>query len=256
MSEDRREKFESLLRDLESGRLRVAEKRDGQWTVNSSVKEGILEGFRLGRTVDMSVPGFSFFDKDTIPPRTFSPEDGLRIVPGGTTVRRGAYLAPGVIVMPPAYINIGAYVDSGSMVDSHAVVGSCAQVGKNVHLAATCQIGGVLEPAGALPVIIEDNAFIGGGCGIYEGTIVGEGAVIASGVVITRGTPIYDAVRSCYIRPDALGRLIVPPGAVVVSGSRPVAKAAAEGIQVYTPVILKYRDERTGASVNLEEALR
>ena len=161
-------------------------------------------------------------------------------------------------MMPPSYVNIGAYVDEGSMVDSHAVVGSCAQVGKHVHLAATCQIGGVLEPAGALPVIIEDDAFIGGGCGIYEGTIIGERAVIGSGVVITRGTPVFDAVNGCYIRPNEAGQLIIPAGAVVVSGTRPMTKGpgAAEGIHVYTPVIIKYRDSKTDTSVTLEDALR
>ncbi len=252
------EKFYEVLRQLEAGQIRVAEKKDGKWVVNSWIKEVILSGFRLGKTVDMSDGVFSFFDKDTIPPRRFTAADGVRIVPGGTTVRRGAYLAPSVIMMPPSYVNIGAYVDEGSMVDSHAVVGSCAQVGKHVHLAATCQIGGVLEPAGALPVIIEDDAFIGGGCGIYEGTIIGERAVIGSGVVITRGTPVFDAVNGCYIRPNEAGQLIIPAGAVVVSGTRPMTKGpgATEGIHVYTPVIIKYRDSKTDTSVTLEDALR
>ncbi len=253
-----RQKFYDTLRALEEGTVRVAERKDGNWVVNTWVKEVILSGFRLGERVDMSTGGFSFFDKDTIPMRQFSLEDNLRIVPGGTSVRRGAFVAPGVIVMPPAFINIGAYVDEGSMIDSHAVVGSCAQIGKRVHVAANCQVGGVLEPAGALPVIIEDDVFLGGGCGIYEGTLVRERAVIASGVMITRGTPVYDAVNGGFIRPDASGQLVIPAGAVVVGGSRPVTKgpAAAEGIQVYTPVIIKYRDERTDASVSLEEALR
>ena len=252
------EKFYDVIGRLESGELRVAEKRDGKWVVNSWIKEVILSGFRLGKMTDMSDGVFSFFDKDTIPPRRFTAGDGVRIVPGGTTVRRGAFLAPSVIVMPPSYVNIGAYVGENSMVDSHVIVGSCAQVGRHVHLAATCQIGGVLEPAGALPVIIEDEAFIGGGCGIYEGTIVSERAVIASGVVITRSTPVYDAVNGCYIRPNEDGQLVIPAGAVVVSGSRPMTKGpgAAEGIQVYTPVIIKYRDGRTDASVVLEDALR
>ena len=252
------DQFNDVIRRLESGEIRVAEKKDGRWIVNSWIKEVILSGFRLGKMTDMSDGIFSFFDKDTIPPRRFTMEDGIRIVPGGTTVRRGAYLAPSVIMMPPSFVNIGAYIGENSMVDSHAVVGSCAQVGRHVHLAATCQIGGVLEPAGALPVIVEDEAFIGGGCGIYEGTIIGERAVIASGVVITRSTPVYDAVNCCFIRPNENGQLVIPAGAVVVSGSRPMSKGpgAAEGIQVYTPVIIKYRDGKTDASVVLEDALR
>ena len=252
------ERFYEVIRQLEAGEIRVAEKTETGWKVNSWIKEVILSGFRLGKMTDMSEGLFSFFDKDTLPPRRFSLEDGIRIVPGGTSVRRGAYLAPSVIMMPPSYVNIGAYIGEGSMVDSHAVVGSCAQVGKHVHLAATCQIGGVLEPAGALPVIIEDDAFIGGGCGIYEGTIIGERAVIGSGGVITRGTPVFDAVNGGYIRPNADGQLVIPAGAVVVSGSRPMTKGpgAAEGIHVYTPVIIKYRDEKTDTSVVLEDALR
>lgn len=252
------EQFNDVIRRLEAGEIRVAEKKDGRWIVNSWIKEVILSGFRIGKMKDMSDGIFSFFDKDTIPPRRFTMEDGIRIVPGGTTVRRGAYLAPSVIMMPPSFVNIGAYIGENSMVDSHAVVGSCAQVGRHVHLAATCQIGGVLEPAGALPVIVEDEAFIGGGCGIYEGTIIGERAVIASGVVITRSTPVYDAVNGCFIRPNENGQLVIPAGAVVVSGSRPMTKGpgAAEGIHVYTPVIIKYRDGKTDASVVLEDALR
>ena len=252
------EKFYDVVEQLEKGTLRVAEKENGAWKVNTWVKEVILSGFRLGALTDMSLGPFAFFDKDTVPPRRFTAADGVRIVPGGSSIRRGAFLAPSVIVMPPAYVNIGAYIGEGSMVDSHAVVGSCAQVGKHVHLAATCQIGGVLEPAGALPVIIEDDAFIGGGCGIYEGTIIGERAVIGSGVVITRGTPVFDAVNGCYIRPNEAGQLIIPAGAVVVSGTRPMTKGpgAAEGIHVYTPVIIKYRDSKTDTSVTLEDALR
>ena len=252
------EHFYEVITALETGQLRVAEKVNGDWVVNSWVKEVILSGFRLGKVVDMSQGDFAFFDKDTIPLQSFDLEDRVRIVPGGTSIRRGAYLAPSVIVMPPAFVNIGAFVDENSMVDSHAVVGSCAQVGKHVHLVATCQIGGVLEPAGALPVIIEDEAFIGGGCGIYEGTIVRERAVIGSGVVITRGTPVYDAVNGDFIRPDAQGRLVIPEGAVVVSGSRPISKGPGReaGIQLYTPVIVKYRDSKTDASIALEEALR
>ena len=253
-----KERFFEICSDLEAGRIRVAEKVDGQWRVNMWIKEAILEGFRLGRLEDMSEGQFSFIDKDTIPVRRFAVEDRVRIVPGGSSVRRGAYLAPSVIVMPPAYVNIGAYVDEGSMIDSHALVGSCAQIGKNVHIAAAAQIGGVLEPVGAMPVIIEDNVFVGGNCGIYEGVLVKEGAVLGSGVIINRSTAVYDAVNGGWIRPDEDGRIVVPAGAVVVAGSRPVTKGpgAEAGIHVYTPVIVKYRDGKTDASVELEDLLR
>lgn len=243
---------------LERGEVRVAEKRGDDWVVNPEIKETILSGFRLGTLEQMGEGAFSFIDKDTFPPRQFGLQDRVRIVPGGTTVRRGAYLAPSVIVMPPAYINVGAYVDEGTMVDSHALVGSCAQIGKRVHIAAAAQIGGVLEPAGALPVIVEDDVFIGGNCGVYEGVIVKAGAVLGSGVILNRSTALYDAVKGEYIRTDAAGRLIVPGNAVVVAGSRPVSseKGREAGIQIYTPVIVKYKDARTSASVALEEALR
>lgn len=253
-----KERFFEICNDLEAGRIRVAEKVDGQWHVNMWIKEAILEGFRLGKLEDMSEGQFSFIDKDTIPVRRFAVEDRVRIVPGGSSVRRGAYLAPSVIVMPPAYVNIGAYVDEGSMIDSHALVGSCAQIGKNVHIAAAAQIGGVLEPVGAMPVIIEDNVFVGGNCGIYEGVLVKEGAVLGSGVIINRATAVYDDVNGGWIRPDEDGRIVVPAGAVVVAGSRPVTKGpgAEAGIHVYTPVIVKYRDGKTDASVELEDLLR
>jgi len=253
-----KERFLEVCADLESGKIRVAEKIDGQWVVNSWIKETILAGFRFGALADMSEGQFSFIDKDTIPVRRFTVEDHVRIVPGGSSVRRGAFLAPSVIMMPPAYVNIGAYVDAGSMIDSHALVGSCAQIGKNVHIAAAAQIGGVLEPVGAMPVIIEDNVFVGGNCGIYEGVLAGEGAVLGSGVIINRSTALYDAVNGCYIRPDENGRLTVPAGAVVVAGSRPIRKGpgAEDGIHVYTPVIVKYRDSKTDASVELEDLLR
>ena len=252
------DRFNALVRDLESGKVRVAEKTNGEWRVNSWVKEVILEGFRYGTLTDMSQGQFSFYDKDTIPARKFTPEDGVRIVPGGSAVRTGAYLAPSVIVMPPSYINIGAYVDSDTMIDSHALVGSCAQVGRHVHLSAASQLGGVLEPVGALPVIVEDNVFIGGNCGIYEGTIVRENAVIGTGVVINSSTAIFDATTGEYIRANAAGQMIVPPGAVVVAGSRPVTKGpgAEKGIHLYTPVIVKYRDGKTNSSVTLESVLR
>ena len=250
--------FEEVVKALEEGSVRVAEKTPEGWKVNSWVKEAILEGFRKGKLVDMSKEEYSFFDKDTLPLKKFSLEDRVRIVPGGSSVRCGAYLAPSVIMMPPSYVNIGAYVDEGTMVDSHALVGSCAQVGKNVHISAASQIGGVLEPAGALPVIIEDNAFIGGNCGIYEGTIVGESAVIGSGVIITKGTSLYDATKGEFLPKSESGQTVVPSGAVVVAGSRPVTKGPGKdaGIHLYTPVIVKYRDGRTDASVELESLLR
>jgi 2,3,4,5-tetrahydropyridine-2-carboxylate N-succinyltransferase len=231
---------------------------DGEWKVNSWVKEIILSGFRLGQLTDMTQGQFSFFDKDTIPARKFTAENGVRIVPGGSSVRAGAYLAPSVIMMPPAYVNIGAYVDEGTMIDSHALVGSCAQVGKHVHLSAASQLGGVLEPVGALPVIIEDNVFIGGNCGIYEGTIVKENAVIGTGVIINASTAIFDATTGEYIRANENGQMVVPAGAVVVAGSRPISKGpgAEQGVHLYCPVIVKYRDEKTSGSITLEDMLR
>ena len=253
------EEFNEVIEALEKGQLRVAEKIDGAWKVNTHVKEVILAGFRLGAVKEMSQGQFSFFDKDTFPVRGFSADDGVRIVPGGTSIRRGAYLAPGSIVMPPAYINVGAYVDEGTMVDSHVTIGSCAQVGKRIHISASTQIGGVLEPAGALPTIIEDGAFVGGNCGIYEGTVVEEGAVIASGVIITSSTAIFDATTGQFIRRNADGRVVVPRNAVVVSGSKPIVrdgKPLESGVHLYCPVIVKYRDEKTAGSVHLEDLLR
>lgn len=250
--------FSEVVRRLESGEIRVAEKTPNGWKVNAWVKEAILEGFRQGRLIDMSKEEYSFFDKDTLPLRKFSLEDKVRIVPGGSSVRCGAFLAPSVILMPPSYVNIGAYVDEGTMVDSHVTIGSCAQVGKHVHVSAATQIGGVLEPAGALPVIIEDNAFVGGNCGIYEGTIVEESAVIGSGVIITAGTPLFDATKGDFVPKSPEGKTVVPAGAVVVAGSRPVTKGPGKdaGIHLYCPVIVKYRDGRTAASVELETLLR
>jgi 2,3,4,5-tetrahydropyridine-2-carboxylate N-succinyltransferase len=250
--------FSEVVRRLESGKIRVAEKTPNGWKVNAWVKEAILEGFRQGRLIDMSKEEYSFFDKDTLPLRKFSLEDKVRIVPGGSSVRCGAFLAPSVIMMPPSYVNIGAYVDEGTMVDSHVTIGSCAQVGKHVHVSAATQIGGVLEPAGALPVIIEDNAFVGGNCGIYEGTIVEESAVIGSGVIITAGTPLFDATKGDFVPKSPEGKTVVPAGAVVVAGSRPVTKGPGKdaGIHLYCPVIVKYRDGRTAASVELETLLR
>ncbi|MBR6306937.1 MAG: 2,3,4,5-tetrahydropyridine-2,6-dicarboxylate N-succinyltransferase [Bacteroidales bacterium] len=253
------EYFNQVMDALERGEIRVANKIDGKWTVNRQIKETILAGFKLGVIQNMSEGQFCFFDKDTFPVREFKSDDGVRIVPGGTSIRRGAFLAKGSIVMPPAYINVGAYVDSGTMVDSHVTIGSCAQVGKNIHISASTQIGGVLEPAGALPTIIEDGAFIGGNCGIYEGTIVQEGAVIASGVIITSSTPIFDATTGEFIRRNEDGRVVVPAGAVVVSGSKPIVrggKPLESGVHLYCPVIVKYRDDKTAGSIHLEDMLR
>lgn len=252
------EKFLQTIDRLEKGEIRVAEKIDGKWVVNKWVKEVILAGFKLGAITDMSQGQFSFFDKETFPVRKFSAEDGVRIVPGGSSIRRGAYLAPGSIVMPPAYVNVGAYVGEGTMVDSHVTIGSCAQVGKHIHISASTQIGGVLEPAGAMPTIIEDNAFIGGNCGIYEGTIVQENAVIGSGVIITSATPLFDSTTGDFVPRNEDGRVVVPRGAVVVSGSRPMKKGpgAELGVSLYCPVIVKYRDEKTDGSVRLEDVLR
>lgn len=249
------ELFDSTMEGLENGEIRVAEKTEDGWVVNPEVKQVILSGFRLGRLIEM--PG-GFLDKDTYPVRKFTVEDGVRIVPGGSSVRRGAFLAPSVVMMPPAYVNVGAYVDEGTMIDSHALVGSCAQIGKHVHLSAASQIGGVLEPVGALPVIIEDNVFIGGNCGIYEGTIVRENAVIGTGVIINASTAIYDATTGEWIRRNENGQMVVPEGAVVVAGSRPVTKGpgAEAGIHLYCPVIVKYRDSKTDSSTSLEDLLR
>lgn len=252
------DRFYEVCRGLENGTIRVAEKVEGEWKVNSWVKEVILSGFRYGKLTDMTQGEFSFFDKDTIPTQKFSTDSGVRIVPGGSSVRVGAYLAPSVIMMPPSYVNIGAYVGENTMIDSHALVGSCAQVGCHVHLSAASQLGGVLEPVGALPVIIEDNVFIGGNCGIYEGTIVKENAVIGTGVIINASTALYDATTGDYIGKNENGQVVVPTGAVVVAGSRPITKGpgAEAGVHVYTPVIVKYRDSKTDASVTLEDILR
>ena len=252
------ELFNRTMLDLECGNIRVAEKKDGQWVVNTRIKEIILSGFRLGRLVSMPDGIFTYTDKDTFPVQNSFGDRGVRIVPGGSAVRRGAFLDRSVVVMPPAYVNVGAFVGESTMIDSHALVGSCAQVGKRVHLSAASQLGGVLEPVGAMPVIIEDDVFIGGNCGIYEGTLVQERAVIGSGVIINSSTAIYDATTGDFIRPGADGRITVPAGAVVVSGSRPIRRGpgAEAGVHVYTPVIIKYRDGKTDASVTLEDLLR
>ena len=249
------------LRDaLNAGEIRAAEPWSDAphgWRVNAWVKRGILLGFRLGHLTE-SGSGLAFVDKNTYPARRFLKRDGVRIVPGGSAVRTGAYLAPGVVCMPPMYVNVGAYVDEGTMVDSHALVGSCAQIGKRVHLSAAVQIGGVLEPVNASPVIIEDDVLIGGNCGVYEGTLVRERAVLGAGTILTRGTPVYDIVHGEVLRATSDSPLIIPAGAVVVPGARAVTRGKGEewGLSLYTPVIVKYRDEKTELSLELEELLR
>jgi 2,3,4,5-tetrahydropyridine-2-carboxylate N-succinyltransferase len=252
--------FAELRDALESGAVRSAEADSASptgWRVNAWVKQGILLGFRLGQLA-ASGSDLSFVDKQTYPPRRFTPEQGIRIVPGGSSVRAGAYLAKSVVCMPPMYVNVGAYVDEGTMVDSHALVGSCAQIGKRVHLSAAAQIGGVLEPINASPVVLEDDVLVGGNCGVYEGTIVRRRAVLAAGTVLTRGTPVYDVVHGVVLRADDEMPLIIPEGAVVVPGARSVTKGKGKewGLSVYTPVIVKYRDEKTELSLALEELLR
>jgi 2,3,4,5-tetrahydropyridine-2-carboxylate N-succinyltransferase len=254
------EAFRALKAALNAGTVRAAEREaDGTWRVNRWVKSGILLGFRLGRVAPVVTgSAFPFFDKDTYPLRKFAGEHGVRIVPGGSAIRDGCYVAPGVVCMPPMYINVGAYVDQGTMVDSHALVGSCAQIGRRVHLSAAAQIGGVLEPAGALPVIIEDEVLVGGNAGVYEGTIVRERAVLAPGTVLSSGTSVFDLVHDRVYRRNGNRPLEIPAGAVVVPGSRPVktGPGLAAGIALYAPVIVKYRDEKTETAVRLEELLR
>jgi 2,3,4,5-tetrahydropyridine-2-carboxylate N-succinyltransferase len=260
--EHARDAFLRLRAALSSGDIRAAEpdrSAPSGWRVNPWVKQGILLGFRVGAIVDMSADHgrWPFIDKDTMPLKRFDANSGVRIVPGGSTVRDGAYLGQGVVCMPPMYINIGAYVGNGTMIDSHALVGSCAQIGERVHVSAAAQIGGVLEPVGALPVVIEDDVLVGGNCGVYEGAIVKRRAVLASGTILTASTPIYDVPNGTIIEPSG-GPLIVPEGAVVVPGTRPLAsgKAREWGLSVATPIIVKYRDERTDARTALEEAIR
>jgi 2,3,4,5-tetrahydropyridine-2-carboxylate N-succinyltransferase len=251
--------FDRFLEALERGETRSAERgEDGAWRANAWVKRGILLGFRLGELADFSAPPFSFLDKDTFPARAFSAADGVRVVPGGSTVRRGAYVARGVVCMPPMYVNVGAYVDEGTMVDSHALVGSCAQIGKRVHLSAAAQVGGVLEPVGAVPVVVEDDVFVGGGCGLYEGTVVRAGAVLAAGVILTRSTRVYDLVDAAVLRAEDGKSLEIPPGAVVVPGSRAVDTdfGRAHGLALSAPCVVKYRDASTDAATTLEDALR
>ena len=264
--EDAEETIDALLVALEEGRVRAAVKdEEGTWRAVPWVKRGILAGFRVGRMIDQSVLGdarvglpFAFFDKHTLPVRTLTLDDGIRIVPGGSTIRRGACVARGVVCMPPMYINVGAHIGAGTLVDSHALIGSCAQVGERVHVSAAAQIGGVLEPVNASPVVIEDDAIIGGNCGVYEGTVVRARAVLAAGVILTRGTPVYDLVRETVLRATAESALEIPEGAVVVPGARAVRTGwgASQGLSLQAPLIVKYRDEKTDLSTALEAWLR
>ena len=255
------EAFLELRTGLSEGRLRAAQPDPATstgWRVNAWVKQGILLGFRLGKLEAMGGDEFSFVDKSTYPVRRFGVEQAVRIVPGGSAIRQGAFLAPGVVCMPPMYVNVGAYVDEDTMIDSHALVGSCAQIGKRVHLSAGAQIGGVLEPVNATPVIIEDDVLIGGNTGVYEGTLVKQSAVLAAGTILTRGTPVYDIVRNQVLKASADQPLIIPEGAVVVPGARALQRGGdpAWGLSLYAPVIVKYRDDKTTLSVTLEELLR
>jgi 2,3,4,5-tetrahydropyridine-2-carboxylate N-succinyltransferase len=252
--------FDHTIALIERGDVRAARRDDdGAWHAVPWVKRAILLGFRIGRVVEMSTHApFSFLDKHTFPTREFRIEHQVRVVPGGSTVRRGAYLAPNVVCMPPMFVNVGAYVGRGTMIDSHALVGSCAQIGERCHLSAAAQIGGVLEPINASPVIIEDDVIVGGNCGVYEGTVVRRRAVLGAGVILTRGTPVYDLVKEMVHRATGDQPLIIPEGAVVVPGARKVTSdfGEAQGLSLQTPVIVKYRDDRTDAATALEAWLR
>ncbi len=261
--DEARQAFAALRTALADGSARAAEPDPSSttgWKVNAWVKRGILLGFRFGDTVDMSADHgrWPFFDKDTLPLKSLAAASGVRVVPGGSSIREGAYLGRGVICMPPMYINIGAWIGEGTLVDSHALVGSCAQIGSRVHLSAAAQIGGVLEPVGALPVIVEDDVLVGGNCGVYEGTIVRRRAVLAAGTILTGSTPIYDLPNDRVIEPQPGEPLIVPEGAVVVPGTRPVTSGRGRewGLSVATPVIVKYRDDKTSARTALETWIR
>jgi len=262
-SEDHRRLFQEFKDALNSGRVRAAEPdaraRNG-WRANAWVKKGILLGFRMGTTVEMGPypTAQPFLDKSTYPAKTIHLDEGVRLVPGGSSIRDGSFVGRGVVCMPPMFINVGAYVDDGTMVDSHALVGSCAQVGKNCHLSAAAQIGGVIEPVGAMPVIVEDQVMIGGNCGIYEGTIVKKRAVLGTGTILNRSTPVYDVVRNTIHRASENDPLIVPEGAVVVAGARAITNGPGKdwGLSVYTPVIVKYRDAKTDTRIQLEDLLR
>ncbi len=255
------ETFTEFKTDLREGRIRAAEKDEsGEWKVNAWVKRGILLGFKMGEMVNMSFSSetFQFFDKNTYPLRPMNLDDKIRLVPGGSAIRDGSFVGENVVLMPPCYVNVGAYVDEGTMIDSHALVGSCAQIGKRVHLSAAAQIGGVLEPINANPVVIEDDVLVGGNTGVYEGTIVREKAVLASGVILTRSTPVFDLVNETVIKSDGEKPLIIPAGAVVVQGSRAITSGFGKenNLSIYAPIIVKYRDEKTDASTKLEDYLR
>lgn len=256
-----RQIFEEFKTALRTGEIRAAEKDlSGNWQTNAWVKRGILLGFKMGGMVEMSkkTETFRFFDKETYPLRPMSLADKVRIVPGGSSIRDGSYIAPGVVCMPPCYVNVGAFVDEGTMIDSHALVGSCAQIGKRVHISAAAQIGGVLEPVNANPVIIEDDCLIGGNTGVYEGVIVREKVVLASGVILTRSTPVFDLVKGEILKSTAEKSLEIPSGAVVVQGSRQITSGFGkeQGLSLYAPIIVKYRDEKTDAATKLEDYLR
>jgi 2,3,4,5-tetrahydropyridine-2-carboxylate N-succinyltransferase len=252
--------FDAFKSALNRGEIRAAqpdESSDTGWRVNAWVKQGILLGFRMGVIVDMSA-GLPFFDKSTYPLKPLTAQSGVRVVPGGSSIRDGVYLGKGVTCMPPMFVNAGAYVGEGTMIDSHALVGSCAQIGQRCHISAASQIGGVLEPVGAMPVIVEDDVLIGGNCGVYEGSIVKRGAVLGTGTILNRSTPVYDLARSEIYRATDDTPLVIPENAVVVAGSRAVTHGAGKdwGISIYTPVIVKYRDSRTDSRIQLEDLLR
>jgi 2,3,4,5-tetrahydropyridine-2,6-dicarboxylate N-succinyltransferase len=260
---EHRRLFLTFKKELNAGRIRSAEPDTSQptgWRTNSWVKKGILVGFRMGAIVDMSVHAAKqpFFDKDTYPVRRFSKKDAVRIVPGGSSIRDGCYIGRDVVCMPPMFVNAGAYVGDGTMIDSHALVGSCAQIGRNCHISAAAQIGGVLEPVGAMPVIIEDEVLVGGNCGVYEGTIVKRRAVLGTGAILNRSTPVYDIVRGKVYAATETEPLVVPEEAVVVAGSRSISRGVGLewGISLYTPVIVKYRDSKTNTKIQLEDLLR
>ena len=261
-SDEHRKIFEQFRSLLNAGTIRSAEPDSSQptgWKVNAWVKKGILLGFRIGGIVDMTGAGpLPFFDKSTYPVKSFDQGSGVRIVPGGSSVRDGCYVGRGVTCMPPMYINVGAYVGDGTMVDSHALIGSCAQIGRNCHISAASQIGGVLEPVGAMPVIVEDDVLVGGNCGVYEGTVIKKRAVLGSGCILNRSTPVYDIVRGQTYRAEDSQPLVIPEEAIVVAGSRRIASGigAEWGLAVYTPIIVKYRDGGTETKVQLETLLR
>jgi len=242
--------FLKFRNKLNTGEIRAAEKVNGKWITNDWVKKGILTGFKMGTVIQSG----TFMDKDTYPVQDITNRKNVRMVPGGSSIREGAHIGENVIMMPPMYINVGAYVDDGTMIDSHALVGTCAQVGKNVHLSAAAQLGGVLEPISANPVIIEDNVFIGGNCGIYEGVVIEQNAIIAAGVTLTGGTPVYDAVNMQFLEKDENNSLHIPRRAVVISGTRKMK--SNDRFSIYCPIIIKYRDEKSDRSVILEDALR